>query len=309
MQNRDKNSSNTHTVLTWLISNFNPELGIKKSIAVPLTQPLHVMQKMQQTRILTISQAYNEIHKTGKISSFFKGVIPGAGKEFFKNAFYKGAVIKYAPDMADWILPISISKNQYPLTHAVIEGTLSATLDTLIAGPIDNYGTYLATSHGANSKASFARELREEKNYINKLKIFYRGGIPATLKGTVAFTTFYATSQPVKNSVKQIFQLENQKEMPLYATFLISTMAGASVALTSSVFDIAKTQAQMPKAPNQSLFQKISLNWQKHGIRGVTAGVTLKFVMATLGWGITHAVTQRDKPNEQVKNEERHLKR
>lgn len=309
MQERNKNISNTNMALTWLISNFNPELGIKKSIAVPFTQPLHVMQKMQQTRILTIRQAYNEIHKTGKISSFFKGVIPGAGKEFFKNAFYKGAVIKYAPDMADWILPNSIAKNQYPLTHAILEGTISASLDTIIAGPIDNYGTYLATSHGANSKASFGRELKAEKNFMNRLRIFYRGGIPATLKGSVAFTTFYATSQPIKNSVKQIFHLENQKEIPLYATFLISTMAGASVALTSSVFDIAKTQAQMPKALNQSLFQKVSLNWQKHGIRGVTAGVTLKFIMATLGWGITHAVTQRDKPNDQAKNDERSLKK
>ncbi len=288
------------------------QLGTVKAISVLPTQWMQVAMRYQQTalvsnavpRLLSTRQAFMELwnHQStpqGRLATFFKGTQPAMMKEFFKNFAYKGVLIEGAPRLADSMIPTvvkeALSTQQNNTIKSLIAGTIAAAGDVFFGGTIEAYATYRAAAQGENSGASFKKDLQKHKSPLAKLSFLYRGAVPSTFKGTVAFSTFFYTSQPIKNAVNQFYDVPKNGKSPWYASLTAATLSGVAVAMTSSPFDIAKTQAQMPNSKNKSLSEALTYNFKNYGVRGLTAGLTLKSVMAVVGWGLAFAVTQRDK--------------
>lgn len=314
----NKNNSSTSQMLSSLYP--LAQLGIAKSLSVLPTQPLQVVMRRQQAaladkrgaRVLSARQAAKEIwHQTDnmalRIAAVYRGTGPAMIKEFAKNTTYKGLFILGAPTIAanlhpEW-LKNNLSPGQFHFSTALLAGTIAGTGDVLFGGPFEAWATFRATSQGDKADASFVKEFKEGKNIPEKMARLYRGAIPSIVKGSIAFSTFFYSASPIKASVYQFYGVDKQQPAPWYATLTASTLSGITVALTSSPFDIVKTQAQMPGANGKSLTEALKSNVKSHGIAGLGAGLFLKSVMISMGWGIAFFVTQRNNVTHHEKKE------
>lgn len=279
-------------------------LGGGKMAAILPTQPIHVVMRRQQAalvfkdnpRVLSAREAYREIRLGQPATSLFKGATPAIFQSGFKNLIYKGALIKAAPSWADSLVPGFIqqhtSGNQLHIIKAFTAAWIAALGDAVLSGPLESWATYLSTSQGEYAKASFWGELQKERCVSCKIYGAYRGFIPTTLKSTVAFTTFFASTAYVQTMTNTMYGLSPNDKMPWYAMVTSSLMSGFGVALTSSPFDIIKTHCQMPGASGDSVFRGLVNIFKTHGIAGVTAGLPAKILMITIGWGLTFFATQ-----------------
>lgn len=324
MNNRDKEKSSQITILALLEA--NAKLAISKAVAVLPTQPFQVMMRVQQgalvskekPQFLSIPEAakkiYQENHKknsTHALRPFFRGTTQAVSKEALKNGVYKGALITGAPDLANNALAATgFSDLNSPAFHHVLKpivaGTIAGTSDVLLGGVLESWATYRATSHGVHANASFWQEVRAEHSIMGQLNRAYSGAGPSLIKNNIAFTTYFMTTNPIKNGVSNFYNIQDQKHIPWYAKLTTALLAGGAVAISSSPFDIIKTQSQMPNPSKKPVGEALLSNWKTYGLKGVTAGLPLKFGMITMGWSITHLATDssHSTPTATNKNEQ-----
>ncbi len=306
-------------------SSANLELGFWKATMVLPTQPLQVIMRAQQAalasktnpRALTAFQAFAEIAKQNSgnatvakrswrsiLQPFFKGGAIGAAKEGLKNTTYKAPLITGAPNLADKILAPTQAKKklsplQYHVLNSFVSGGVAASVDVGLGGALEAWATFLSTAQGKDAKASFVQEVKEAPRLTAKLQLLYRGFIPATVKSSVAFTTFFISAEPIKTGVRQLYGLKEHERMSWGAMLLSAFASGTLVALTSSPADIAKTQSQMPNSKGRKLIPALKANYKTYGLVGMTAGMPLKCLLIITGWGLNFVITQREKPSEQ----------
>jgi hypothetical protein len=240
-----------------------------------------------------------------KASHFYRGLIMGMYKEFFKCAFYKGVLIVGAPGLAGKGLSYTslasiVSPAQYSIVQAVFAGAIAGFGDAFIGGPLESGATFLAAAQGEHSKRNYRDEFKAEKTVWSKIARNWRGLGATSLKGTIAFSTMFLTKQPINQWVGQVYDLPDTKHKPWQADLTVAVLSGCTVALTSTPFDIIKTQSQMPNPSNKSIVGGIVSNVSTYGLRGVTAGMPLKFVMVTLGWALTSFITDKVKAEKPV---------
>lgn len=296
----------------------NLELAVAKVGIIPPTAPIHVVMRYQQAmlvsgnhRSLSLINAYREIRSGQPISALFRGIWPAIIREGAVNLLYKGALIKGAPSLIDALLPDPICKNvtptQYHLIRSFGAGLFASVCDALFGGPLDMYATYRSTSQGHYAAASIMNELKKEASILSKIKRLYRGFEPTTVKGTVSFTTFYASAETIRNTTIRFFGLSPKDAQPWYCMAISALLCGFSVALTSSAFDIVKTQAQMPGGKEEPVLKALQRNYKAHGIAGLTAGLPAKMLLISLGWGVNFFVAQcsterkEDEPRESLR--------
>lgn len=293
-------------------ANFN--LAGWKVAAILPTQPLHVVMRHQQAmlvsdspRVLSFFAAFKEIRADKSFASFFKGTGPGVAKELGRNITYKGALIKGAPNLADSLLPDSLYKatspTQYYLIKAVFAGIIASASDTALGGWMESIATFRSTSHGKYANASFTSEIQQESSTLGKIRRLYRGFIPTAVKGTVAFSTFFVVTDPIQNFSATLFGLSPKDHTPWYVMATSSILCGFSVALTSSPFDIIKTQSQMPGAKGVNVVKALCNNYKIHGLGSVTAGLPAKTIMITIGWALNFFATQEPKEDREQHKE------
>jgi hypothetical protein len=297
---------------TALISKENPRIlsapAAFKELAPDAKKifkhPLLLLQEMHQaggqaasTAKTFPSLAYaNAALKAHPLYGINKGLLPSAGKEGLKNGIYKGAVIVKAPDFSAHLLAyMPLTKTNSPIYYhfvqAMLAGAMSATTDVVAGGALDSWATQAATSHGKDANANYLKDVQAEKTLTGKVQRAYRGFGPAVGKSWISFTTMYATAEPIKIGVAELYGLQGN-EKPWYATLTLATLSGVSVALTSSVPDLFKTWKQMPNPTQSSLLEAMANNYKRYGFSGMIAGVPLKAVLVIAGWGLTFAVTQ-----------------
>jgi hypothetical protein len=313
MKDRQEGCNRSHiTMLELLEANF--KLAAAKALMVLPTQPAQVVIRKQQGDLASITNPqFSSAVKAAKliyqsensVAPFFRGAGTGFTKELAKNGIYKGAFITGAPDLADKLLPQSLSAitspSQYHVVKSIFAGIIAASGDTIFGGFLESWATFRATSQGQYAKASYWGEVASEQSIYDKLKRMYRGGGATTVKGTIAFSTYFAATTPIKNAVIQMYGVQNAYQLPWHGSILAAILSGGTVALVSSPFDIIKTQYQMPNPSHKSVMQALASNYQTFGIRGITAGLPLKFVMITMGWAITNLVTQRNSHHHEEK--------
>ena len=303
LERKQDTKTDSHADVSWKTKIL---FGAAKAAAVIPTQPLHVIQKMQQAKFMTAPQAFAEIRKSNNFSAFFKGTTAGAGKEFIKCVGYKAWLLNGAPGYAKMMLPASLSPQEHPLLHASVAGTFAGVSDLLLGGPLDNVSTFQSTSQGAHAKAKFFEKAAAPESFLKQgsgiVKRLYRGALPAGLKSSVAFTTSFYTKKPIKNWVKDMYHIPGNTEMPWYATFTSAVMSGGAVAVTCSALDIAKTQAQMPNPNHLPFMMALKNNFKQHGVRAVTAGIPIKFLMVAMGWGINYVMIPADPEEKSAKH-------
>ena len=253
-------------------------------------------------RILTSRQAIVEISKTGS-SAFFRGTTSAATKEFIKNVWYKGILITQAPNYAHSALssvglPAMLTTNQYHFIQSVTAGIFAGTSDFLLGGAFEARATFRATSQGENANARFWTGT--EKNIISMIKRCYQGAMPSIIKNSLAFSTSFYISGPIEKSIRNLYGLDDKQKMCWHAKFLACILTGFGVAITSSPFDILKTQSQMPNPNNKKLFEAMRDNYHKYGLHSLTAGLHLKFLMVITGWGMNELIKQREKERAQA---------
>jgi hypothetical protein len=303
---------------SWDLIQANLQLAAAKVAAVLPTQPLHVVMRQQQAalgspnnpRVLSARAAYKEIRVGQPFTALYKGTTPALVKGGIKNLTYKGALIKGAPNLADKFLPDYIHNNTSPSLHHFIKaftaGGIAAFGDTSLAGVLETYATYLSTSHGEHAKASFLSEVQKESNVFYKVRRAYRGFTPTVVKESIAFTTFFALTDPIQRMTARLFGLSQKDKTPWYAMATSSMLCGLSVAVTSSPFDIIKTHSQMPGAKGTDVLTGLYNNFKTHGIGAATTGLPAKALMITIGWGLTFLATQgsHEKKKSRVKGAE-----
>jgi hypothetical protein len=279
----------------------NIELANYKSAFVPLTQPLQVIMRGQQgalasktnPRVLSAIDSAKEIYNTKKsYSSFFKGTTSAAGKEWVKCMVYKRPIIAKAPGYADDVLHSYLSNILSPTSYNVAKALfagffIAAPADTLLGGPLEALTVFRATSQGEHAKASYWDEVRAQNSPLGMVKRIYRGGIAGTLKSGLAFSTYFAAEKPINNFVRDMFNLGPKDKLSLQASFMEAFLNGIAVAVVASAPDIAKTQLQMPKGSDETVFQAMRRNYSRFGVAGLTAGLPIKFTMVVMGWAIT----------------------
>lgn len=292
----------------------NALLAFYKAIAVIPTQPLQVLIRAQQAGlasktnpvVLNIFAAAKQIanHESNgryvgsffsRAKPFFNGGAVGVGKELLKNGLYKGALIQGAPSIVDKMLystgfPVYCSPLTYHLTQSVLAGLFAGAMDTLIGGGLESWATFRSTSLGKNSDAKFWSEVGAKQSVLAKIGRIYKGAAASTGKGSVAFATNFICRDPINQWVVSAYKLQDPKALPWHGNVLSATLTGGLVALTSSPLDIIKTLAQKPNPNNDPMFTVLKGIIAKQGIKGITAGVPLKFLMVTIGWGITNCV-------------------
>ena len=300
------------TIHFFLKTNFMLALG--KVILVIPTQPLHVVMRRQQgalasnpPRVLSFGEAYSEIRMNQPMKALFKGTLPGSVKEFSKNLFYKGALITGAPHLAESLLPQSIkeytSTTQYHLIKCVFAGSIASFSDALLGGGLERIATYRATSQGKEADASFSKEFLQNQTVLGKIRFLYKGFVPTALKGTLAFSTMFAVSQPIRYHTAAMYGHSPKDAAPWYSSLTSAFLAGLAVAFVSSPLDIIKTQAQMPGSKGKNTFRALHDNYSLHGLRGITAGLPAKTAMITMGWSLNFFAMQKMDEYKEKRNQ------
>lgn len=288
----------------------NVELAGLKAGAIYPTQPIQVIMRHQQKRLrtdkpsfLSMREAYHELAKKGSKFTFFKGAGLGVSKEVFKNIVYKGALIKGAPHLTDRILKNTLSEYSFPTTYHVIQSIIAGHIagigDAVFGCPLEFCATYAATSQHHSAQYTVLEKIKGDG-----LSCLYQGFKPMLIKGIVSFSTLFLCTEPLEAWSRSLFSIEPSLSTPWYCTATSALGAGFFAALTSSGFDIVKTQAQMPDALQEGVIHALKNNVKIHGYKGVTTGLWAKLFMSTLGMGITFFATQRDThmPHEEQNN-------
>jgi hypothetical protein len=325
---KDRKGEGSASGLTWQdYLKANAILSVSKTAMVFATQPLQVIMRMQQGSLanktnpqyLSALNAVKKIVKgnhapasvTSVSSLFVKGAGVGALKELLKNGIYKGALITGAPGLADKALaPLNLaditSPAQYQIIRSLAAGTIAGCADVVLGGPLEAWATYLSTSQGEHAKANYWQEVQAQKTYSAKVQRIYIGAAATAVKGSIAAATLFITKAPINAWVVQAYDVQDPKKMPWLPTLTSALLSGGAVALTSSPFDIIKTQSQMPNPSQKSVLAGLASNFTTYGIRGVTAGLPLKFVMITMGWALTDLATQIHKTLPVMQNDTGH---
>ena len=84
------------------------------------------------------------------------------------------------------------------------------------------------------------------------------------VKGAVGFTTYFSVAQPCKKLMVDLFEVKNQQALPWYGKLSSAILLGGAVALTSSPFDIGKTQSQMPNPSNFPILKALRNNFNHY---------------------------------------------
>lgn len=309
----DRQQYNDAPELTGLdLIKANIKLGTAKAALVVPTQWMQVIMRVMQgalidktnPELLSMRGAARRIiakenPKTivDLIRPFFRGTMTGASKELIKGVFYKGALIKGAPSLAEKkiLKPLAIHEhvnaNQFYILKALSAGLIAAGSDVVLGGALESAATFRATAHGHDAKTSFIKEVFGEQSLAAGFKRAYRGAGATMVKGTIAFDTLFLKEKPIETWVVKRFDVKNPKKMPWDAAITNALLSGMAVAVTSAPFDIVKTQAQMPNPTNLTVVQGILVNYSHYGVRGITAGIVPKSIMITLGWGVTKLAT------------------
>jgi hypothetical protein len=282
----------------------NCTLAFGKLFLVIPTQPLHVVMRRQQgalasesPRVLSFNEAYKEIRFNKPMSALFKGTAPGIIKEFSKNLLYKGALITGAPHLAESVLPEPVknytSSKQYYLIKCLLAGCIASVSDAVLGGPLERIATYRATSQGKEADASFSKEFLQISSFKGKFSFLYKGFVPTALKGSLAFSTMFSMSQPIKHWTASLYGHSPKDAAPWYSIGTSAILGGLVVAIVSSPLDIIKTQAQMPGSKGKNTFKALWDNYSLHGIRGIVAGLPAKTAMITMGWSLNFFAMQK----------------
>lgn len=296
---RNKNSyqnilDNLTTHLNSVGQHFqsNAWFGLVKGGMVFPTQPLQVIIRTQQKQthnshpLKNITATTRSIISTDGWRAFMRGVTPAATKESFKYLTYKGPLLTGAPDIvsAYWPLQSGILPSRVDSGLKVAAaGVFAGMADTAFGGMLEGWATFRATSNGDQAGAKFKNEFKG-KSPSDVLRRLYKGAGAATIKGSVAFTTFFGISPYVKTFFNQVYGVESKPTW--YGQLSAALLTGGAVALTSSPFDIAKTISQMPNPSNKSTYDVVKRNFTTHGYKGLTAGLGAKAVMVAMGWSV-----------------------
>lgn len=317
---KDDHDSKSMTLGEALTSNVKLALG--KFLLVFPTQPMQVVMRHQQaalaetenSRVLSARQAATEIYKkNGSYAALMKGFGPAGGKEAFKSITYKGTCIAGAPKLSNKILS-SFSAPLSPLQHHTIEsimaGSIAASADVVFGGGFEAWAVHSATAHGKNSK-SFLEEVKSAGSLSKQLNRVYLGGCISFVKGQVAYTTYFISDKPIKNAVMQWYDVNETSKLPWDGKCVAALLSGASVASFSSIFDIVKTNKQKLNPTKETSKEALYNIYNKFGLKGATAGLPLKFLMITLGWGMTnfalsphHSSKAKNKKTDETLKEE-----
>ncbi len=285
-------------------------LGFLKAACVLPTQPLHVVMRWQQAQlgsaynasVLSAAQSFRILwglktpdgQYVSKATTFYKGLKPAMTKEFLKNAIYKGFLITNAPNYVDWLFADSLgdvmSPGQYTFFRAVAAGCFAGLGDNIAGGIPEFMATRGATSHGAGANVKLIGDIQFSKTPIKAIAALYTGFIPSVLKGSVAFSTLFYTSEPIKKYTKQLYGIEEGQPVPFVTNLTASFFSGLTVSSTTAALDNAKTQSQMPNSKGKSVIQTLRDNVSKFGPRSLVVGLPLRTVISTLGWGVSHFV-------------------
>lgn len=320
MQDRKKEGSPSHAS-SWF-SMTNVYLALSKAALVVPTQPMQVIMRRQQASLadkkspkpISIIQTFKLIMAENarvagteqpapfkqKISAFFKGGGNGAFKEFIKNGAYKAPLITGAPKLAGTVLSstgldANFSERQYYFIRAFVAGNIASIGDNLFGGIFERRATYLATLKPGQVRMSLFQEALAASSKVEFVSSMYKGFVPATAKSSVAFVTFYAVSDPIKEKVKKWYGVKPGDKETWTLLLTTAALVGASVATTSSPLDIIKTGAQMAEGKKVGLMEGLRHNYKAFGLVGMTAGLPMKFLLVVGGWALTYAVTQSDK--------------
>lgn len=299
---KDDSPNSQATILEKLQTNL--KLALTKGLMVFPTQPIQVIIRAQQKdlhsqnpQFISGFNAARDIYRYEKsFYPLFKGAKEGALKEFGKNLIYKAALITGAPGIADYFFASTLSPlttpSQYHIARSLLAGTIAGIADTAFGGVFEGWATFRATSQGVHAKASFWSEVAAEKTYYDKFKRMYKGGLAATLKGSVAFSTYFGLNGQIKNAVIAYYNVKKFDDLPWHGNLSAAVLSGSSVAITSAPFDLAKTLYQMPNSSNQPIHKIFFDNYQKYGLKSLTPGIWWKIFMVVAGWGVNDLVTQ-----------------
>lgn len=275
----------------------NVELAFYKAAIVPVTQPLQAILRCQQAalrthkQVFSVQQAAVSIKQGGGISAFYKGTIPASLKEAAKNGAYKGIVLTETPGLVGRF----IEEKTHPNLHALACGGIAAGAEVAFGGPLESLATFRVTSQGKDRDAKFLPGFDlKQKTFAQNLKTvmasLYRGSAANYFKTCVASTTFFAVKKPIARSVDRAYDLSEGQPRPLTAKFLAAALTGAAVAATSTPFDVIKTWQQMPNPAGEGLWRMLAVNYAANGVRGVSAGLSIKILQVIFGWSINTAV-------------------
>lgn len=273
------------------------------------TQWLHVVMRHQQAtliegRRLNTVAAFKEINRVntpyrlfGMSSAFFRGIVPATTKEYIKG-FYKGPLFKGAPELVKQY-PLHDSWSHYHpiLQHCLIAlsaATVAAGTDTIAGGPLERFATYRATSQAKHHKASFRQELSSKGGALQQLQFCYKGSITTFMKTGISCFALFALALPAQQYTQRQFGIQPGDKIPAHVAGLTAIGTGGAIALLTAGLDVGKTIQQMPKANNETTATIMRRAIEQHGLRALTAGLPIKFVMVTLGWGAVSWVTQQN---------------
>lgn len=341
-----RNDAEKEGFFNWTYWKTSLTLAVFKALAVVPTQPMQVLMRMQQGALrtqksrLTAVGAIKQIIENNKtpsviksttniIHSFFRGTTAGASKEFIKNLVYKNLLLVGVPKFVDRMMSPAFSNNlsesQYRFVKAVLAGTAAGLLEGVLGCPFESVAVFRALSQGKHANAqlfekkiawNFHKPILTIQAMIGQIpnlyQVLYRGFAPTVVKGSIAFTTYFACAEPISNLVNGWHGIENADSA--WSKLAKAISVGGAVALASSIPDIHKTGTQMPKgvkeAMKQSAFQAFKSNFETFGVRGLTAGLPIKILMITIGWGLNFFVTggtshhQKSSSNQQTNSSE-----
>ena len=281
-------------------------LGVSKALLVPTTQPMQVVMRHQQGQLsngLTLSakRALQDLYRgspktLGIPTGLFRGWVSAMTKEAIKNGSYKGIAFKGAPTLVKtYVTPPCVCSNV--TQHCMISGLaamVAATADTFIGGPFERYATHRATSQGHYNNAKFLSELNTRASPLQKVRFIYKGSSATFIKTAIACTALFGGSVPIQQYTYQAFGLKTGDDVPLEASCMAAVSTGGLVAIVSSPFDIAKTILQRPSADEHlRTLDILRQNITRFGIRGMTAGLPIKFFLTLIGWTTVSVVTQQ----------------
>ena len=140
---------------------------LRTSIRYPWINPVFAFYHRQNQRPAAVLM--RGTFQANPFYNLFKGTVPSMTKEALKNGVYKGLFIVKVPDWIEFALSYtSLDKNQYPIAYHVVKSSAAAlgisAIDVFFGGALDAWATHAATAQGKHAKASFTKEVLNEKS-------------------------------------------------------------------------------------------------------------------------------------------------
>jgi len=273
----------------------NLPLAMAKSISVILTQPVYVSMRYRQAHPeYSPLVALEEIRRENGFRGFFNGMLASANKEITKNILYKGITITTAPKVAEYSVT-QIQRRyqdfapspQYYLAKVMMAAGLAASVEATLGGVQENWATYSAFARG------FWREAWHQPSWGKTTQFLFKGAGANWWKNFGNYTVYFGVKDPIRKNVAALYEANDPKKMPLMGQFTAAFLVGSAMALIAPI-DTLKTHIQKPKGSNESVRQLFKNTHDKHGWKGLFAGVEYKMALMVWGWMITNFVTESE---------------